>query len=115
MRTADRTAATVRSAACPIAGRPAARATWGRCLLARAPDLSFSKTVACMKPDVSPVRGLELPLLSLPAFDEKGMTREKVGRNGKFWAKPTALREAWRRRSDKSARCGAVIGTKSIL
>jgi len=34
---------------CPIAGRPATRATWGRCLLARAPDLCRPmKGAACM-------------------------------------------------------------------
>jgi hypothetical protein len=66
---------------CPIAGRPATRATWGRCLLARAPDLCRPmKGAACMKlPSFSPCSGsFAAPAFCLPVSSSvrEGMTRD---------------------------------------
>jgi len=54
LKTADWTAAVVQSADVSLTGCPAARATWGGCLLANAPDLFVWKWV--------PVCNLRSPL-----------------------------------------------------
>jgi hypothetical protein len=82
---ADRAAATARSAVCPIAGRPAAQTTWGRCLLACAPDLKEDK-IGCLYEPVfyRLVRGLSPPLRCFDrlVFREK---RNGMGNHGTQW------------------------------
>ena len=89
---ADRAAATARSAVCPIAGRPAAQTTWGRCLLACAPDLREGESGCLYEPVfLRLVRGLSLPLrrfLTVSSSVQKGVTWDFMGSNGNFWDQP---------------------------